>query len=106
MSIYYPVGTIVKLSISNDVLFMISGYLPRQGDNEIHDYFAVPFPMGLAKANQYISFNRNCIVDIVHKGFCDEQCENMLNGFDQLVENIKSSLSKKIDPMEHNHNSR
>ena len=95
MSIYYPVGTIVKLSIDEDMLFMIAGYLTRQGDGEIHDYFAVPFPLGLTKANQYLSFNRNCITEVVHIGYCDEDCANVLNGFDQVVENIRSSLFDK-----------
>lgn len=95
MSIYYPVGTIVKLTIDSDMLFMISGYLTRQGDGKIFDYFAVPFPMGLAKDNQYISFNRNCITQVVHMGYCDEQCSKVLEGFDQFVENIKKSTSDK-----------
>lgn len=93
MSTYYPVGTIVKLTISDDVLFMIAGYLTRQGDREIFDYFAVPFPMGLTKENQYISFNRSCITEVVHLGFCDEQCDDVLKGFDQMVENIRISLT-------------
>lgn len=95
MSVYYPVGTIVRLSIDKEMLFMISGYLTRQGDREIYDYFAVPFPMGLAKDNQYISFNRKCIIDVVHMGYCDEECQNVLEGFEQFVENLKTSISNE-----------
>ena len=93
MSTYYPVGTIVKLTIDSDMLFMISGYLVRQGDGKIFDYFAVPFPLGLTKENQYISFNRDCITEVIQKGYCDDVCEEVLRGFDQLVENIRADLS-------------
>lgn len=95
MSVYYPVGTIVKLTIDKDMFFMISGYLTRQGDREIYDYFAVPFPMGLVKDNQYILFNRKCITDIIHIGYCDDECQNVLDGFDQLVENLKATISNE-----------
>ena len=97
MSIYYPIGTVVKLSIDSDMLFMISGYLTRQGNGDIYDYFAVPFPLGLAKENQYISFYRGCITDFVHIGYCDEECSNVLNGFDELVDNIRTSINNKED---------
>lgn len=93
MSTYYPIGTIVKLSIDNDMLFMIAGYLTRQGDGNIFDYFAVPFPMGLIKDNQYISFNRTCITEVVHVGYCDDECKGVLEGFDELVYNIKTVIN-------------
>ena len=95
MSMYYPIGTVVRLTIDKDMLFMISGYLTRQGEGNIYDYFAVPFPLGLVKDNQYISFNRHCITEVIHKGYCDEECQNVLDGFDQLVDNIKESISDK-----------
>lgn len=94
MSLYYPIGTIVKLSLDKDMLFMISGYLTRQGDGAVYDYFAVPFPMGLVKDNQYISFNRECITDVIHIGYCDEECKQVLDGFDEFADNIKKSISE------------
>lgn len=93
MSLYYPIGTIVRLSLDKDLLFMISGYLTRQGDGEVYDYFAVPFPLGLTKANQYLSFNRECITDVVHIGYCDDECQQVLEGFDQLADNIRKYVS-------------
>ena len=95
MSMYHPIGTIVKLTIDKDMLFMISGYLTRQGDGKTHDYFAVPFPFGLMKDNQYISFNRDCITEVVHTGYCDDECQNILDGFDQFVENLKKAASEQ-----------
>ena len=94
MSMYYPIGTIVKLSIDEQMLFMIAGYLPRQGDGKIHDYFAVPFPLGLVKDNQYISFNRKCITQVVHVGYCDASCQDVLEGFDQMTRNMRALAQK------------
>lgn len=95
MSMYHPIGTIVRLSIDEDMLFMISGYLTKQGDGKTHDYFAVPFPFGLMKDNQYISFNRDCITEVVYNGYCDDECQNVLDGFDQFVENLKKAASEQ-----------
>ena len=93
MSVYYPVGTIVKLTIDPEMFFMISGYLTRQGDGKLYDYFAVPFPMGLSKENQYIIFNRDCITEVVFNGYCDEECQNLLNDFDQIAKNFNDLIT-------------
>ena len=95
MSTYHPIGTIVKLTIDKDMLFMIAGYLTRQGDGKTYDYFAVPFPFGLMKDNQYISFNRDRIIEVVHMGYCDEEGQEVLDGFDQFVENLKKAVADK-----------
>ena len=94
MSMYHPIGTIVRLSIDEEMLFMISGYLTRQGDGKTYDYFAVPFPLGLMKENQYISFNHDCIIEVVHNGYCDEECQTVLDGFKQFAENLKNAAKE------------
>lgn len=94
MSVYYPIGTMVKLSLDKDRFFMISGYLVRQGDGKVYDYFAVPFPFGLSKDNQYIIFNSKCITEVIHMGYCDEDCQKFLDGFDQMLDNIKKIISE------------
>ncbi len=95
MNSYYPIGTIVRLTIDKDMLFMIAGYLTAQGDGKTHDYFAVPFPFGLMKDNQYLSFNRECIIEVVHQGYCDEECQAVLDGFDEFTENLKKAASEQ-----------
>ena len=92
MSVYHPIGTIVKLSLDENRLFMIAGYLVKQGDRKTHDYFAVPYPLGLVEENQYIIFNRECITDVIHMGYCDEECEKVLAGYDEFVNNLKKEL--------------
>ena len=53
----------------------------------------MPFPLGLMKENQYISFNHNCITEVIHLGYCDDECQSVLDGFDQLVENLKKGIA-------------
>lgn len=97
MSVYHPIGTIVKLTIDEDMLFMIAGYLTRQGDGKTFDYFAVPFPLGLTKDNQYISFNHDRITEVVYSGYCDEECNKLLKSVDQFVEVVKQSAKEQIN---------
>lgn len=96
MNTYYPIGTIVRLSIDEDMLFMIAGYLTRQGEGKIYDYFAVPFPFGLMKENQYLSFNHDRITEVVHVGYCDEECQMALDAFDELTANIHKVMREGI----------
>ena len=93
MSKYYPIGTMVKLTIDEDMLFMIAGYLPTQDGGKAYDYFAVPYPMGLMKENRYISFNSDRITEVVHVGYCNDECQKILNGFDESFENIKKLIN-------------
>lgn len=97
MSIYHPIGTVVKLTLDKDMLFMIAGYLTRQGDGRVFDYFAVPFPLGLIKENQYVSFNRDCITEVVHVGYRSEACDKLLDGFDQIAVNLKKAAAETPD---------
>lgn len=97
MSIYHPIGTVVKLTLDKDMLFMIAGYLTRQGDGRVFDYFAVPFPLGLIKENQYVSFNRECITEVVHVGYRNEGCDKLLDGFDQIAANLKKAAAETPD---------
>lgn len=97
MSMYYPIGTIVRLTIDKEMLFMISGYLTRQSGYPIYDYFAVPFPLGLVKENQYILFDQQNIIEVVHEGYCDEECQSVLDGFEELVTNLKNAMPESND---------
>lgn len=93
MSLYHPIGTIVKLDLDESLQFMIAGYLPKREDSSVFDYFAVPFPFGLVDETKYICFNRESITEVVHEGFCDEQCEEVLTGFDEFAANLKKVIS-------------
>ena len=95
MSTYYPIGTIVKINIEKDMEFMIAGYLTQQPDGKVYDYFAVPFPFGLIKDNQFAFFNHSRITEVLHTGYCNEECSKILDGFDELTANIKKVVSEQ-----------
>lgn len=101
MSTYYPIGSIVRLYMDENKLFMITGYFPKHEDNEgVFDYFAVPFPYGMTDDSKYICFNREGITEVVHTGYCDEECKEVLEGFDQLVVNFKEFIDKAKEAQE------
>ena len=95
MSTYYPVGTIVKLTLDEDALFMIAGYLTKYGDGPTRDYFAVPFPFGLMKLDQALAFNHSRITEVVHEGYRDDECETLLGALDQMSEKIRKFVAEK-----------
>ena len=97
MSVYYPIGTIVKVTLDEDMLFMISGYLATQNKGKAFDYMAVPFPLGLMRSNHYIIFNKECITEVVHVGYCDNECKSILDDFDKFVENIKDAVREIVE---------
>lgn len=95
MSAYYPIGTVVKTRIENTGCFMIAGYLPKRNEDELFDYFAVPFPMGLIDETSYICFNNDIITEVVHMGYCDNEGSELLGELDSLVKDIISSIKQK-----------
>lgn len=93
MSSYYPIGTVVKLTLDPDLLFMIAGYLPRQDEGEFRDYFVVPLPLGLSGENQYVLCDHSRITEVVYPGYCDEECQEVLDGFDQFADRLRALAS-------------
>lgn len=95
MSRYYPIGTVVKLELYDVLHFMIAGYLPKTGDGRVYDYFGVLFPFGILDEAKCICFNHNSITEMVHEGFCSEECSAVLDGFEEFGKKM-ISLSYSI----------
>lgn len=95
MSQYYPLGTVVKLDIGSDRLFMVAGYFSQREKGKVYDYFAVPFPLGLTDASQYICFNHSMVEEVVHQGYCNESCQKLLDGFDGMTAQLKQLVEEK-----------
>ncbi len=92
MKRYYPVGTIVRLEDLDPKYFMIAGYLPKREDSKIYDYFGVIFPLGMKDASDYICFDHDSITEVIHTGYCNEACQNLLDGFCEYGENLMSAF--------------
>ncbi len=86
MSDYLPIGSVVKIRHTDKAIFMIAGYFPKRESSKIFDYFSVPFPVGLINDQQYFCFNKGDVVEVLHTGYCNDVCDEILNGFDHLVE--------------------
>jgi len=72
-----PIGTVVKLKESADVLLMITGYFPENEKGERKEYMAVIFPLGVIEGNQYLIFYEEDIKEIVFRGYENENYETM-----------------------------
>ena len=100
MTSYLPIGSLVALK--QDLgCWIIAGYLPHTQEDSVYDYFAVPFPLGMLGAQDYLCFDRNAISHIIHTGFCDESCQNVLDGLAQFSGNL-DTLAQKLKEG-HNH---
>lgn len=89
MSAYYPIGTVVSIELDRPLQVMIAGYLPKRKDSRVYDYFAVPFPLGLVDETAYICFDQDAITEVLWEGYRDETCQQLLQGFDEMAQNIQ-----------------
>lgn len=92
---YLPLGTICKIK-NSDYLVMICGYYSIKFDNEIimHDYRGCIYPEGLLK-NNIISFNHNDIIEIIFKGYINDDYSKL----NQVLLNQQKIIpkDKKVD---------
>lgn len=100
MNEYYPIGTVVKLRLDDSLLIMIAGYLPKQKDSRPFDYFGVPFPFGMLDESKYICFDRNAIVEVVHKGYCDAECKKVLEGLSKFTDNLQTTAMRLVQEVQ------
>lgn len=68
-----PIGTVVKLNENSDIKFMIVGFFPTNETGEQRDYTAIRYPMGVYDNRMYFFFNKSDIVDVVYKGYIDDE---------------------------------
>ena len=83
MDKYLPVGTICTLSNDNRK-YIIVGYFSLQYNRRVkmYDYVGLPYPEGLLKGNNQISFNHFDIAKIDYLGYINEdfrKFNNILN---------------------------
>lgn len=72
-----PIGSVVKLQEDSNIRFMIVGYFPQSELGERRDYSAIRYPMGVYDNRMYFFFNSEDIKETLHKGYVDEEFNNM-----------------------------
>lgn len=89
---YLPVGSVVTLNGATKRL-MIIGYCPINEKNQMYDYSACPFPMGLVSPKNLLAFNHDQIEQINQLGIEDEEYQDInkaLTEYVKLMENMKN----------------
>lgn len=71
-----PVGSVVRLK-EVDALVVILGYFPDDGER-MYDYFAAPYPTGLASENHAILLDADGVAEVVSQGYLDDMGKKAL----------------------------
>ena len=96
MSAYLPIGSIVTLDGEKSGIYMIAGYLPKEEDGNVSDYFGVPYPLGLLRPDVFTCFDRNEITELVYRGYSDGACEKLLDGLNQFEKNLLDAFERRV----------
>ncbi len=94
---FLPIGTVVLLKgAKNNV--MITGYFiySTEKKDEIFDYGACPYPVGIVQANSSIAFNHSDIEKVINLGYIDDE-QKKLNKL--LLEHEQDILNKFKEEM-------
>ena len=94
MSDFLPIGSVVLLGDTDPEIVMIAGYLPREEGKGVSDYFGVPYPLGMLTPSAYVCFQKRKISEVLHRGFCDENGQKLLNGLDQFEQNLVNAIQQ------------
>lgn len=78
-----PIGSVVRL-VGTDFLVVILGYYVDNGE-QMFDYLAAPYPMGLDDPDHAILANADAIVEVVARGYLDEDGERALAAAAELM---------------------
>lgn len=78
-----PIGSVVRIA-ETDVLAVICGFYPDNGE-ELFDYLAAPYPIGLAGDDYAIFLDQEAIEEVVAPGYLDEQGEGLLKATVEMM---------------------
>ena len=95
---FLPIGSVVIIEGCFDYI-MITGYLSidKEKPDQMYDYCGCLYPLG-EDGNRSLLFNREDILDVVFKGYINNQCEKILSKFDKKVTlESKKELLDKIE---------
>lgn len=92
MSDFLPIGSVVLLGNTDPEIVMIAGYLPQEEGKGVNDYFGVPYPLGMLTPSAYVCFQKREISGVLHRGFCDENGQKLLEGLDQFEQNLAAAV--------------
>ena len=80
-----PVGSIVRYKEAPDIRYMIAGYYPAVAD-EIRDYAAVRYPVGLSAATRLELFDQDKIGSVLFVGYQDEASKSILRRIPEFMQ--------------------
>lgn len=90
-----PIGTVVLLKEETQEL-MIIGYAPidKETEEDIYDYSACLYPVGLLAVDQVIMFDHEDIEKIIFTGYEDKENTEFLKNVEELLQNKEGLLQE------------
>lgn len=95
-----PVGSVVRLA-GADALVMVMGFEPDL-DGVQADYLGIPCPMGLVSDDAALAFDADAVVEVVHRGFWDEEADAGLAAvrrFRTAADDVERQIYELIDKL-------
>ena len=89
---YLPVGSVVLLEGATQKLVVIGYGVKSDETNELYDYAAAPYPIGVISNDQTLVFNHEQIKDVYYMGYSDEQYNEFNLKLNNLMEETKSNI--------------
>jgi hypothetical protein len=89
-----PIGSVVTLNGGNNKI-MIIGYLPVTEDGKLFDYNGCIWPLGVLSSDRTLLFNHEQIVDVVSKGYENEEQQEFAKKLKDAYEKSKLSNDNK-----------
>lgn len=90
---FLPLGSIVRLK-EGKVSLMIVGYTPIEpGTDNVLDYLAVMWPIGVMSSDRNLLFNRDQIEEVIFEGFSNDKEVEFRTKLEEAIEEIRAKES-------------
>lgn len=85
--VLYPIGTIVRVGVSSDLLMIVSRYPLSIKDNVkgYFEYSACLYPIGVEVNNNAYLFNHEDIVEVIFEGYVNKLEEKLRSIYDREI---------------------
>ena len=86
----FPIGTIVKVGLGNDLLMIINRYplTIQNGVKGYYDYSACIYPIGVNTNNEQYFFNHEDIVEVIFEGYVNQMEEKLQEYYHEKAPSI------------------
>ncbi len=86
---WLPIGSVVHLEGTDGLIMITAAMVGDTSTNQLWDYAGVSYPIGKARADDDVMFDRDAIDGIFYIGFQDEDGERYQDGLRMATEQFE-----------------